>query len=356
MMRLSYAIKFDDFQTLQPPLPAAKSATAGFKGVLVACALIALLGVFLMLQGMGLPVGLFLIGLGLAAATGAYFYEQHSLRKNKENHAKRLAAEFERIHCRDERVFTAGENEFTASCKCGTVTRPWSELTSFSENKTHFAFNTKMGGQILPKSAFASEAQVTEFRALVSGKVNQDKPSNSPYFDFVFSRDDYRAAYWLHTLKGGGWRHLARILATSVISTWGCVVIWRYVSVSRDPIVLVGLIALLVAAPAYGMIKRRRNKKYIGSLRLYFSDEGLHAQYPATQSRRPWSQYIGFLENSDVIILYLSPGFYSVVPKRALAAQAGRFQTLLKTKLGIYDYRNPMPVGSKLAGSVQQVS
>jgi len=118
-VRLSYPIKFEDFETLQPPLPTTKGADAGFKGVLVACALIALLGVFLMLQGMGVPVGLFLIGLGLAAATFAYFYEQRSIRKNKENYDKRLAAEFQRVHCREERIFTADEAGFTASCKCG---------------------------------------------------------------------------------------------------------------------------------------------------------------------------------------------------------------------------------------------
>src|SRR5580698_9472340 len=181
-MRLSYAIKFEDFQSLQAPLPAPKGATAAFKGVLVVCALIALLGAYCMLQGLGVPVGLFLIGLGLAAATGAYFYEQRSFRKNKENYVKRLAAEFQRIHCRDERIFAADEAGFTASCKCGMVTRPWSELTSFSENKTHLAFNTKMGGQILPKSAFPSEAEGTEFRALATGKLHHDKPSTAPHF------------------------------------------------------------------------------------------------------------------------------------------------------------------------------
>jgi hypothetical protein len=118
----------------------------------------------------------------------------------------------------------------------------------------------------------------------------------------------------------------------------------------------VGLISLLVAAPAYGMIKRRKNKNYLGSLRLHFSDEGLYAQYPAAQSRRPWSEYVGYLENGEVVLLYLSPGFYSVLPKRALGVQAGRFQALLKTKLGVYDYRNPVSTPSKLGRTVQQAS
>jgi hypothetical protein len=144
-MRLSYGVKFEDFQTLQAPFPTVAGSNAGFKGVLVACALIAALGVFCLTQGMGLQVGGFLIGLGLVAATGVYFYEQRSVRTKKEKYEKKISEDFQRIHCRDERVFTAGENEFTASCKCGTVTRPWSELTSLFGKQNPFCIQHEDG-------------------------------------------------------------------------------------------------------------------------------------------------------------------------------------------------------------------
>jgi len=339
-MRLSYAIKFEDFRSLQAPFPTAAGSNAGFKGVLVACALIALLGVFLMVQGMGLPVGGFLIGLGLVAATAAYFYEQRSVRANKEKYEKRLAEEFQRIHCRDQRIFAADENEFTASCKCGTVTRPWSELTSFSENKTHFAFNTKMGGQILPKSAFASEAEITEFRALATGKLHQDKPATAPHFDFALKREDYRAAYWLHTLKGGGWRGLATVVATYACFTYGVFVIWNSMAAHNDA-VRAGLIGGLVGFPLVRIAKKRR-AQYLGPLRVYFSDQGLHLQDPANQSRVPWTQFVGYLEGDGIMLLYYNPKFYRIVPKRALTGQGAKFQSLVGTKLNPYDYRNPI--------------
>ena len=118
-----------------------------------------------------------------------------------------------------------------------------------------------------------------------------------------------------------------------------------------------GLIAILVGAPALGMIMRSRKKSYLGPLRLYFSDDGLHAQYPAKQSRRPWSQFIGYLEDKNVILLYLSPKFPTVIPKRALAGPGDRPQTLIKAKLGRHDYRNPIrSIEVKLAGSPQQAS
>lgn len=338
-MRLSYAIKVEDFQRLQAPFPTIKGATAGFKGVLVACVLIALLGVFCMLQGFGLPVGFFLIALGLVAATGSYFYEQRSIRKNKENYHERIIAGFQRIHCRDERIFAADESGFTASCKCGSVTRPWSELTSFSESKTDFAFNTKMGGQVLPKSAFPSEAEITEFRALATGKLNQDKPANAPHFDFALKRDDYRIGYWIHTLKGGGWRGLAKALATYVCFTYGVFVIWNSLAVHNEA-VRAGLIGGLIGFPLVRLANRRR-RQYLGPMRVHFSNEGLYLQDPANQARTSWTQFVGYLEGSGMFLLYYNPKLYRIIPKRALTGPAVQFQTLVQSKLSRYDYRSP---------------
>jgi hypothetical protein len=356
-VKLTYAIKIEDFKALRPPFTTRSGDNAGFKAVLMACGLMVLLGVFTLVEGMGIPVGAFLIGLGIVAAIAAYFYEQRSVRIKREAYDKNILEAFRQIHCRDQRVFAVDDNGFTASCGCSTVTRPWSGLASFSENQTHFAFGTNAGGQILPKSSFSSEAQITEFRAFVSDKLNQDKPVTSPHVDFMCAKQDYRAARRLHALQGGGWRYLAKTIATSAFATWGCFVIWRYVSTSRDPLVLVGLIAMLVGAPAFGMVMRNRKKNYLGPLRLYFSDEGLHAQYPAIQSRRPWSQFIGYLEDKNVFLLYLSPKFYTVIPKRAMTGQGDRLQKLVKAKLGRHDYRNPIrPFELKLAGSPQQAS
>jgi YcxB-like protein len=338
-MRLTYAIKFEDFKTLQAPFRTFAGNNAGFRGVLVACALIALLGVFCLMQGFGLPVAGFLIGLGAVAATGAYFYEQRSVQAKKEKYEKRIAQEFQRIHCRDQRIFEADESGFTTICKCGTVTRPWSELTSFSEIKTHFAFNTKMGGQILPKSAFASEAQMTEFRALATGKLNQDKPATAPHFDFALRRADYRQAYWLHTLKGGGWRGLAKALAIYAGITYGVFILWNSLA-ANNPGARAGLIGGLVGFPVLTIVRKQR-RQYLGPLRVYFSEQGLHLQDPANQARASWDQFVGYLEGNGVMLLYYNPKLYRIVPKRALSGQAERFQTLVKAKLSPYDYRSP---------------
>jgi hypothetical protein len=88
-------------------------------------------------------------------------------------------------------------------------------------------------------------------------------------------------------------------------------------------------------------------------VRVYFSDEGLHMQYPSAQLRKPWSQFIGYLENDKIVLLYLSPKLYNTIPKRALTGPAARFRAMAEAKLAPYDYRNPAP---KLNSSPQQAS
>ncbi len=338
-MRLAYSIGFEDFKTLQRPFTLKPGNNAGFKGVLIGCVLMILLGVFCWMEAMGALVGGFLIGLGFLAAVASYLYEQTSVAASEKKYDKDLAANYQRIHCRDQRIFATDENGFTMSCSCQTVTRPWSELLSFSENETHFAFGTKMGGQVLPKSAFASEAGITEFRALVSSKLNQDKAVTAPHFDFSLTPADYRSARTLHSLKGGGWRVTAKMAVTYAGVAAGAFVLWNSIA-GHNLAVRAGLIGGFLALPILRIVAQRR-KDYVGKIRVYFGQEGLHTQYPSAQSRRPWSQFIGYLENDDVLLLYLSPKFYSVVPHRVLVGPAEQFRTLVRAKLQPYNYRRP---------------
>ena len=341
-MRLSYSIHFEDFKALQRPFTLRVGNNAGFKGAMVACFLIAMLGVFCLIQGFGLPVGAFLIGLGVVAAGLAYLYEKRTVAARARKYEQGLESGYQGIHCRDQRTLEVDQNGLTMGCACQTVNRPWSELTSFSENASHFAFGTKMGMQLLPKSAFASSADITEFRALISDRLNKAKLVTSPHFDVMFTSSDYRSARFVHLMKGGGWRPLASAIVTSACATAGCFVIWHYVSPTRDPLVLVGLLVLLVAGPSYRSLRPRKTQEYLAPMRLYFDDNGLFAQYPAMQSRWQWSQFIGYLEDENVLMLYVNPKLYTVIPQRALDGTAAHFKTLVASKMRPYDYRNPV--------------
>lgn len=350
-MKLTYAVRIEDFRALQAPFTTRAGNNAEFKCVLVVCTLIALLGGFLMIQGGGLPVATFLIALGFIMAGLAYLYDKRSVAKAKERYEKKITAAYRQVHCRDQRCLEADENGFTLRCKCGTVTRPWSELTQFSENEFFFAVASKMGGQTIPKSAFTSAAEMTEFRALVTGKLNQDKPLTSRHFDFVRTSADYRQARFLHLLKGGGWRGVLKSLAVFACAVYTVIALWRPLA-THNPAVLAGLIGGIVGVPLLRFMRQRR-KYYFGPLRIYFSVEGLHLQDPNNQSRIPWSQFIGYVEDNKTLLLYHNPKLYRSIPKRALIGPAAEFRALVAAKLPCYDYRNPAPM-AQTASSEEQ--
>ena len=350
-MKLDYGIAFENFRQLQTSFTIRAGRNPGFKGVLVACVLMALLGVFCIAKGMGFAVGAFLIGLGVAASIVAYVYDVRSVSKAKQDHDQKIEAAYRRVHCRERRVFQANENGFTASCQCGTVTRPWTELTGFSETDNHFALATKLGWEVLPKSAFQSQGEITEFRSLVTTRLNANRLATSRFIDFQHKRQDFRRAYILHTLKGGGWRGPARVLFRFACLGVGVIVIANALS-SSNRTILLGMIGVFFAIQLLQFATNKR-EHYLGPLRIYFGDSGLHLRDPRSQSRHSWSQFIGYLENSHLILLYHNPRLYRIVPKRALAGHSLEFLTLVKTKLPYYDYRRP---ASELSLSPQSES
>jgi hypothetical protein len=77
---------------------------------------------------------------------------------------------------------------------------------------------------------------------------------------------------------------------------------------------------------------------------MYFSEEGFHVVDPGSQSRRRWSELVGYLEDRHVYLLYLNPRLYRIVPKRVLGHRGEDFSRLVQTALPVFDYRRRLPV------------
>jgi hypothetical protein len=88
----------------------------------------------------------------------------------------------------------------------------------------------------------------------------------------------------------------------------------------------------------------RLRHHYYGPLRMYFSEEGFHVVDPGSQSRRRWSELVGYLEDQHVYLLYLNPRLYRIVPKRVLSHRVEDFGRLVQTALPPFDYRRRLPV------------
>ena len=348
-MKIEYAISMEDFRALQAPFRGRAGTNAGFKGALAACAVIAALGVYCLSAGLGLPVGAFLIGLGVAAGMASYFYDVYSVRRNKQKYEDNMALAYQRLHCRDHRIVEFDDGSFTLSCKCGTVTRPWSELTQFAENNRFFQLRTKGDSLLLPKSAFPGEGDRTEFRGLATDHINKNRAFASRPIEYVCSNMERRSARLLHITRGGGWRLVLRL----VVIVAGISVLLNFflraqnsANSSRDSLIAFALVLFLFLVALFVRNSRATPRDHI-PLKAYFGSEGLHLQDRTTIARYPWETFCGYLENDRIFLLYHNPRLYRVIPKRALGPRETEFRGLMAQKLAPYDYRNPV----RLAGA-----
>ncbi len=344
-MKVIYSVGLEDFRSLRPPFTSRAGHNAAFKAAMAVCVFFALLGVWGMISDMGIAVGGSLVGLGFFFALGAYFFEKQSVRRSKEKYERDLATAYQQAHCSEQRTLEIDENNFALSSGSGAIVRPWSELVQFSETPKLFLLGSRNEGQIIPKSAFQSEGEVTEFRTFILEKLNQGRSITSRPVDFNYKSADFRNASLLHLTKGGGWRTLLKNAGLFAIMTYAAFAIWYAISPRKEFVPLFGLLAAFLGVPLMRATKLIR-KRFRGELRIYFSDDGLHLQDAATQVRILWNQFIGYLEGGEAFLLYMNPRLYRIVPKRVLANQESEFRELLQKKLQRFNYKDPLRVAS----------
>jgi len=344
-MRITYGISFDDFLSLQRPFTLRAGRNAGFVAAMFVCLLMVALGVIV-----GAFAGFCIMGFGLAAAVAAWFYEKRAVAAARKKYDDNLARIYQGIHCRDQRTFETTPDSFTMACNCGTVTRPWSELVRITDTRNLLLVGMKKGVEAIPKSCFASEGTLTEFRTTMMEKLNQGNPLPVRQFEFSYRRADFRSAAWLHIWEAGGRRNLFFFF----IKAWGFAVIAFFVFTK-----LVGASEntafWMAAGTGVGFIAARllkANKKpAVPPARVYFDQQGLHVEDSASRMRFAWDQFIGYLENKNVFLLYLGPRHYKIIPKRALDNRAVEFSNILRSRVRLFDYKNPSPVIHRPAGA-----
>jgi len=342
-VKITYGITLDEFRTLQLPLSRRRHAKTAYWVIMLAiCLALIVPGLGLLIQqwnqGQGFSAAaLGSIGVGALLCFCIYFVDRRSARRKLAQREEELLAAYERIHCRNARVLEADAESLSFSCECGLVVRQWSELTGFTETPSFLIPLTRTDSFAIPKSAFASEGELTEFRRLVLEKLHTDRPFNACPIEFAHTRADFWRAKLLHMRKGGGWRRVLKLgLATAAL----VYVVGASVVAARAGQAPAWLVPVALGALAFFLTKiMRPQRRYYGPLRIYFSEEGFHVVDPLSQSRRRWNEMAGYLESRHLYLLYLNPRLYRIVPKRALGNRSAEFERLLHAALPAFDYR-----------------
>jgi hypothetical protein len=346
-VKITYGISLPEFRTLQAAARphAGRTAFALIMGLLCLSLMLPSAGVVLQqwAEGERPPdSALAMMGAGLALGVCAYLLDRRSLRHWRSKREQALLAAYAKIHCRDSRTVEATSESLTLSCKCGLLARPWTELTGFTETQWFLIPITRSESFPIPKSAFASEGEVTEFRRLILDKLHTDRPFNACPIEFAHARADFWRAKWLHVRRGGGWRRVLKIAFAMALFVYAIVFTINGARKGQIPAwiapVTLGAFAFFLARTV------RLRQHYFGPLSMYFSEEGFHVVDPGSQSRRRWNELAGYLEDRHVFLLYLNPRLYRIVPKRALGNRVSDFGRLVQTALPPFDYRRRFPV------------
>jgi hypothetical protein len=345
-VKITYGISLPEFRTLQPPPRHNPGRTAFWLIAALVCLSLILPGAGVVLQQTSQqeppPAALASMGLGFAAGACAYLLDRRSLRRWRTRREQTLLAAYDRIHCRDSRTVEATAESLALSCKCGLVARPWTELTGFTETASFLIPLTRNESFPIPKAAFASEGALTEFRSLILDKLHTDRPFTATPVEFAHTPADFWHAKLLHIRSGGGWR---RVLKIAVATAAFLVAILMSISEARAGRLPAWLVPVLLGAFVFFLTRAvRLRRHYYGPLCMYFSEEGFHVVDPGSQSRRRWSELVGYLEDRHVYLLYLNPRLYRIVPKRVLGHRGEDFSRLVQTALPAFDYRRRLPV------------
>lgn len=146
----------------------------------------------------------------------------------------------------------------------------------------------------------------------------------------VYEPSDYVRAQYLHIRP----RPLYKVLGTIVFALF----LWAaWLSVTSDDFgtfdvfFLLFIVALILNFTVYIPWNTRRvyrqQKALQRELSFGFDDAGVSISNENGQSMTPWSDYLKWKQNDQIILLYLSDCMYHMLPRRMFADSAG-FESL----------------------------
>ncbi len=345
-MQIRFAISRETYLAIQPPLQ-----TSGYRGtssfsmvrILILGMAVGLVLLVHHLLGTGGSAGAstseYFVAVGLILGGGAalalvWGVPKMQTRNILRQHQTILDERYSKLHCRNDRYLETSGEGFVFGCKCKQTNYLWAQLVSVLESTEIFIIRTKEAVEVVPKPAFPDEAAVTEFRQLLLSHMDRPDAMKARAVDVQYTPADLRWASWLHVRKGGGWRGL---LGRTVLAA--CVAFYLgFFAIAFDPMIrrdnfffaecaALGLLLL--------MLLLRPRRQYTGPLRVWFSEEALHIEYPFSLVRLEWYRLYRYLEDKHNLLLYQDDHAYLAVPQRYIAVgQREYVRSIVQAKLG----------------------
>lgn len=110
----------------------------------------------------------------------------------------------------------------------------------------------------------------------------------------------------------------------------------RWWTLGMFPLAVLEWFNLLSIRPLQIRYFFKRNPKLHERYRLGFTDAGIDFKTASLESKVAWTHYARFLESRELVLLIYGTRMYTVIPKRAFAAQEQyeRFMALIRANVG----------------------
>ena len=337
-MRINYGISFDSFSRMQPALQPAAPVAAGLRFSLAF--IIEILGAaFVMLfvhvafllgfsQQSGGSVITAVIAFVLA---GGCLLAVWGWRKWQARDSLRKQADFQRfkygkLHCPDRRFVETLQSGLLFGCDCGAQEMAWGGISTLLENDRDFIIAGTTQTEAVPKAAFASEAERTEFRALVSDRMTENKSATARSVEFAYTAQDWRHARWLQ-FKMGAWK---RELMLAVMACWATGLSLFFLQFMNDvhdltPAYYAGGAAFAAILIAVSSAVRRPKVQTGIPFRVSFADDAIYVESPAVEMRILWQAVTGCLADRKSLLFIHSKKRLLLIPLRSLAPLQGMY-------------------------------
>lgn len=273
-----------------------------------------------------------IFGVGTFLLLGVWGARKLSARQSTKEHFEFLGDTYSRLHCRDRRFVETNEDGLTFGCDCGTQLDKWPGFLGASETDREFMLWTQRNFAIIPKDAFGTEAERTQFRAILSEHVESGAVALSRSVEFCANSRDWRRANWL-LFKRGGWMRSGRLLIGAFCLT---IIIAFVVGVFRPdeawsvPSVAGALVFSLACAYFLNPLRHGINGLRT-SMKVNFAEDAIYARSDTFVLRIPWVTISWWQCDSKILLFCYQRKSILLIPLRAM--QASQLKYILETIL-----------------------
>ena len=248
-----------------------------------------------------------------------------------------LRDSYARLHCRDRRFVETTEEGLMIGCDCEEVLREWPQLTTMAETDKYFALCTNMEVLNIPKTAFPTEGDRTEFRATLAQHLTGTKPATARAVQFVCEREDWRNASWLQ-FKMGGWMRVASLLyLLCAVPAFGLFLI-PYFDVNAENLsasLISGACIFGLALVLVTLLLRHKKFRHALPTKVSFAEDAIYVEYPVAEARIPWTHVTGCIADKKSLLLGQRDKSVILIPQRCMApAQREYILEMLRQKIG----------------------